>query len=93
MNSSPTIETASYDEEASVSPPDPAPEYVVLDCSFVSGLDGNAVDGLLKLQRLLQAEDYKPNPIFLTFAGLQASFQDMFSVHLAEFSRRLFLFN
>jgi hypothetical protein len=33
----------------SVTPP-PDPEYVVLDCSFVSGLDGNAVDGLLKLQ-------------------------------------------
>ena len=28
----------------------PPPEYVVLDCSFVSGLDGNAVDGFLKLQ-------------------------------------------
>lgn len=80
---------ASYDEEASISPlPDPSPEYVVLDCSFVSGLDGNAVDGLLKLQRLLQADDYTPNPIFLTFAGLQASFQEMFSVHLTEFSKR-----
>ena len=30
--------------------PRPPPEYIVLDCSFVSGLDGNAVDGLLKLQ-------------------------------------------
>lgn len=27
-----------------------SPEYIVLDCSFVSGLDGNAVDGFLKLQ-------------------------------------------
>ena len=29
---------------------EPTPEYVVLDCSFVAGLDGNAVGGLLKLQ-------------------------------------------
>lgn len=31
---------------------EPTPEYVVLDCSFVAGLDGNAVDGLLKLQAI-----------------------------------------
>jgi hypothetical protein len=30
-----------------------SPEYIVLDCSFVSGLDGNAVDGFLKLQASL----------------------------------------
>jgi hypothetical protein len=54
----PTSISPEFEEEENSSPPlapqrsDPAPEYVVLDCSFVSGLDGNAVDGLLKLQVL-----------------------------------------
>lgn len=67
------------------------PEYVVLDCSFISGLDNNAVEGLLRLQTKLQGgptEGGLGHIVNLTFAGLQPSLQAMFAVHIEEQVKR-----
>lgn len=48
------------------------PEFVVLDCSFVTGFDANASAGLFKLRNRLANQDLGdavPLPIFLFFAG------------------------
>ena len=82
------IETASHEDQIATQPIDhqhSCPEYVVLDCSFVSGLDNNAVDGLLSLQAKLQCDRTDgglSNIVLLSFAGLQPSMQNMFSSHI-----------
>jgi hypothetical protein len=48
------------------------PEFVVLDCSFVTGFDANASVGLFKLRNKLAKQELGtsvPLPIFLFFAG------------------------
>ena len=66
------------------------PEFVVLDCSFVTGFDANATVGLFKLKKRLanmELGESVPLPIFLFFAGVQDSMQDMFNVHMSDSSR------
>ena len=48
------------------------PEFVVLDCSFVTGFDANASVGLFKLRNKLANQELGssvPLPIYLFFAG------------------------
>lgn len=52
-------------------------QHLVLDCSFVTGMDGNAIAGLLKLKRSLAAQAY---PIELEFAGVAWQMQTMFAL-------------
>lgn len=63
------------------------PEFVVLDCSFVTGFDANATVGLFKLKNKLANQEFGgvvPLPIYLFFAGVQESMQDMFNVHMKD---------
>eukprot|EP01041_Mallomonas_annulata_P006304 gene6305-12760_t len=50
--------------------------YLILDCSFVTGMDGNAIAGLLKLKQRLLGRSQLPTEI--VFAGLQPKTRDMF---------------
>ena len=48
------------------------PEFVVLDCSFVTGFDANASAGLFKLRNKLVNQELGssvPLPVYLFFAG------------------------
>ena len=69
-------------------------KYLILDCSFVTGADVNAVTGLLKMRDLIaskynktlsdtqesSAEPTAPVQIRVIFAGLQSSLEVMFSI-------------
>lgn len=69
-------------------------KYLILDCSFVTGADVNAVTGLLKMRDLIaskynkllvdtqssSAEPAVPVQIRVIFAGLQSSLEAMFSI-------------
>lgn len=77
--------------------------YLVLDCSFVTGADVNAVAGLLKLKSKITSQLFDCNQqtayqqtaekqtfvlVHVLFAGLQESLEAMFSLQEAAILRR-----
>lgn len=63
-------------------------KYLVLDCSFVTGADVNAVAALLKMKQKICSDCDDTPTCFVVFAGLQPALQNMFEIQRDLQSRR-----